>query len=129
MTARDALVQRVREFVAAFNRRDLDAVMTYFADDAVYDELTGTRHVGKSAVREAFVPQFRGDYGAIVFDEHDLFVDEAAGKALVAWICRLEGKRGGWRGLDVLCFRDGLVVEKQTYTKADAPKIERTNTA
>jgi ketosteroid isomerase-like protein len=119
------LVEHVRAFVEAFNRRDLDAVMSFFDERGVYEELTGVRHVGKAAVREAFVPQFRGDYGPIVFAEEDLFVDEAAGKALVSWVCRLEGKPGGWRGLDVLCFEDGLVVEKRTYTKADVPKIER----
>ena len=124
-TKRTELVERVRAFVEAFNRRDLDAVMNFFAEQTVYDELTGARHVGKAAVREAFVPQFRGDYGPIVFDEEDLFVDEIAGKALVSWVCRLEGKTGGWRGLDILCFENGLVVEKRTYTKADVPKIER----
>jgi ketosteroid isomerase-like protein len=123
--ARADLVARVRAFVDAFNRRDLDGVMLFFAEEAVYDELTGARHIGKAAVREAFVPQFRGDYGPIVFDEEDLFVDESAGKALVSWTCRLEGKRGGWRGLDVLCFADDLIVEKRTYTKADVPKVER----
>lgn len=122
-TTRVDLVGRVRAFVDAFNRRDLDAVMRFFAKNAVYDELTGARHVGKAAVREAFVPQFRGDHGPIVFDEEDLFIDESAGKALVSWTCRLEGKPGGWRGLDVLCFDNGLIVEKRTYTKADAPKI------
>jgi ketosteroid isomerase-like protein len=122
---RGELVERVRSFVDAFNRRNLDAVMDFFAEGAVYDELTGKRHTGKTAVRAAFVPQFRGDYGPIVFDEEDLFVDELAGKALVSWVCRLEGKTGGWRGLDVLCFEDGVIVEKRTYTKADVPKIER----
>jgi len=122
---RDALVRRVREFVDAFNRRDLDAVMRHFAEDAVYDELTGKRNNGKDAIRSAFVPQFRGDYGPIVFDEEDLFVDPGEQKALVSWLCRLEGKSGGWRGLDVLCFRGGLVVEKRTYTKAEVPKIDR----
>jgi len=123
---RAALEDGVRRFVAAFNRRDLDDVMASFAEDAIYDEFTGRRHAGRAAIRAAFLPQFRGDYGPIVFDEEDLFVDEQTQKALVSWTCRLEGKSGGWRGLDVLCFRDGLVVEKRTYTKADVPKIERT---
>src|SRR5262245_53482655 len=93
---------RARAFVDAFNRGDLDEVMSYFADDAVYDELTGRRNVGKDAVHDAFVPQFRGDFGRLVFDEEDLFVDPEAGKVLVSWVCRLDGKTGGWRGLDVL---------------------------
>jgi ketosteroid isomerase-like protein len=116
----------VRVFVEAFNRCDLEKVMSYFTDDATYDELTGRRNVGKDAIRAAFVPQFRGDFGKLVFDEEDLFVDATEGKALVSWICRLEGKRGGWRGLDILRFRnDGLVTEKRTYAKADVPKVER----
>jgi ketosteroid isomerase-like protein len=125
MSNQTELRARVRAFVEAFNRGDLEEVMSYFTYDASYDELTGHRNVGKDAIRSALVPQFRGDFGRLVFDEEDLFVDTMESKALVSWVCRLEGKRGGWRGLDILRFRDGLVVEKRTYTKADAPKIER----
>ena len=119
------LAALVRRFVDAFNRCDLEGVMGQLTTDAVYDELTGRRNVGEAAIREAFTPQFRGDYGALVFDEEDLFIDEAAGKALVSWTCRIQGRPGGWRGLDILVFRDGLICEKRTYTKADVPKIER----
>ena len=53
----------VVRFTDAFNREDLDAVMAFFADDAVYDEFDGQRRVGKAAIRAAFEPQFRGDFG------------------------------------------------------------------
>jgi ketosteroid isomerase-like protein len=32
-----ATAEMLREFTATFNRRDLDAVMSYFTDDAVFD--------------------------------------------------------------------------------------------
>ena len=115
----------VRDFVAAFNAADLDSVMRFFAEDAVYDELTGTRHAGRSAVRKAFEPQFRGDFGALIFDEEDLFVEEDTGKALVSWTCRMGDGSVSWRGLDVLVFRGGLVSSKSTYTKAKGPKLEK----
>jgi ketosteroid isomerase-like protein len=51
-------------FTDAFNREDLDAVMAFVAEDAVYDQFNGARAVGKAAIRAAFVPQFRGDFGA-----------------------------------------------------------------
>ena len=55
----------VLRFTDAFNRDDLDAVMAFMADDAVYDEFNGKRSRGQAAIREAFVPQFRGDFGRI----------------------------------------------------------------
>ena len=116
----EALAHR---FTDAFNRNDLESVMAVVAPDAIYDEFNGTRSHGAAAIRAAFVPQFRGDYGTIRFDTEDLFVDAGAGKALVRWVCRLErdGERRAWRGLDVLHFADGLVTQKHTYAKAALP--------
>ena len=74
-------------FTDAFNRDDLDGVMGFFAEDAVYDEFHGARHVGREAIRAAFEPQFRGAYGAVRFDREDLFADADAGKVLISWIC------------------------------------------
>jgi ketosteroid isomerase-like protein len=112
-------------FTDAFNRDDLDAVMAFMADDAIYDQFDGARAVGKEAIRAAFVPQFRGDFGTIRFVQEDLFVDEAAQKSLISWVCTLErdGTKRGWRGLDVLHFANGRVVEKHTYAKADVPQL------
>ncbi len=112
-------------FTDAFNRDDLDAVMAFFADDAIYDEFNGTSRRGKPAIRAAFEPQFRGDFGKIRFHTEDLFVDTESGKALIRWECRLEanGRTRGWHGLDVLHFENGLLREKHTYAKATAPLL------
>ena len=116
----------VLAFTDAFNREDLDAVMAFLADDAIYDQFNGVRAIGKAAIREAFVPQFRGDYGVMRFLTEDLFVDAAAGKAMIRWRCTLtrDGVTRGWRGLDLLHFAGRLVREKHTYAKADVPKLE-----
>jgi ketosteroid isomerase-like protein len=116
----------VLRFTDAFNRDDLDAVMTFMADDATYDEFNGKRSRGKAAIREALAPQFRGDYGRIRFQTEDLFVDPGAGKALIRWRCSVErnGVKRGWRGLDILHVRDGRITEKHTYAKADVPRLE-----
>jgi uncharacterized protein (TIGR02246 family) len=116
----------VLRFTDAFNRDDLDAVMSFMADDAIYDEFNGKRSRGKAAIREAFVPQFRGDFGRIRFHTADLFVDAGAGKALISWRCSLErdGAKRAWRGLDILHVRDGRITEKHTYAKADVPRLE-----
>jgi len=95
------------------------------AEDAVYEEFTGTVSRGKAAIRAAFEPQFRGDYGKVRFETEDLFADAATGKALVRWVCHLETRRGpaSWRGLDILHFEDGLVKQKLTYAKAKVPLL------
>jgi ketosteroid isomerase-like protein len=122
---RSQLEDLVLRFTQAFNREDLDSVMSFLAEDAIYDEFNGTRSCGKAAIREAFAPQFRGDYGRIRFHTEDLFVDSESGKALIRWLCTLEneGVTRGWRGLDILHFQDGLLKEKHTYAKARVPLL------
>ena len=120
------LEELVIRFTDAFNREDLDGVMAFMADDAVYDQFNGARAVGKAAIREAFVPQFRGDYGTMRFVTEDLFVDAPAGKAMIRWVCTLavDGVTRGWRGLDLLHFDGRLLTEKHTYAKADVPRLQ-----
>jgi ketosteroid isomerase-like protein len=127
---RKRIEQLVLDFTEAFNRDDLDGVMSYLADDAVYDEFNGTANRGRAAIRAAFVPQFRGDFGTLRFHTEDLFVDPVAGKALIRWLCTLDTRKGpaGWRGLDILHVRDGRIVEKHTYAKAQVPLLKPTET-
>jgi uncharacterized protein (TIGR02246 family) len=134
-------------FTDAFNRNDLDAVMTFFADDACYEPGDGTSHRGRDAIRRAFEPQFRGAYGAMRFDLEDRVVDEAARKAAIRWICRHDlsgdnarampffqrtflraryGTRLGWRGLDVFHFdAAGQIAGKFTYANYDRPQLRK----
>ena len=123
---RKKLEQLVIDFTEAFNRDDLDGVMSNLADDAVYDEFNGHASRGHAAIRAAFEPQFRGDFGTLRFHTEDLFVDPVAGKALIRWLCTLETKKGpaGWRGLDILHVVNGRITEKHTYAKAQVPQLK-----
>ncbi|MCY4551272.1 MAG: nuclear transport factor 2 family protein [Defluviicoccus sp.] len=123
--SREELGEWVEDFTEAFNRESIDEVMAYFADDAIYDEFHGERHVGKAAIRAAFEPQFEGQYGKMRFHTEDMFLDTETGKAMISWMLTVEsGERGGgWRGLDLLHFSDGKLVEKHTYAKTQRPLI------
>jgi ketosteroid isomerase-like protein len=129
--ARAALEKLTIDFTEAFNREDIDEVMSYFADDGIYDEFNAVRHVGKAAIREAFIPQFRGDYGRMRFHTEDMFVEPGpepgTGKALIRWLLTVEesGRAGGWRGLDILHFERGRLTEKHTYAKSRSPAVDK----
>ena len=125
---RAELEKLVIDFTAAVDRDDLDAVMSYFAEDGVYDEFNGTRSVGKAAIRAAFEPQFTGKFGTIRFLQEDLFVDPVARKAMISWECTLTSKdrAGGWRGLDLLHFDEqGRITLKETYAKTEKPLMRK----
>ena len=123
---RTELVDITRRFLDAFNRNDLDAVMGFFADDGIYDEFNGRRNVGKDAIRAAFVPQFTGAYGTMRFLDEDLFADAATGKVMASWRCTLtvHGQPTSWRGLDLMHFADGKLIQKLTYAKAKSPLFQ-----
>ena len=112
-------------FTAAFNRDDLDGVMEFFTEDALYMEFNGTENRGKDAIRKAFEPQFRGDFGTIRFHTEDFFFDEETGKALSRWRCtvEIEGTPQEWKGLDIYHLDGGLVKEKHTYAQASIPLL------
>ncbi len=115
-------------FTDAFNRDDLDGVMEFFAEDALYAEFNGTENRGKDAIRTAFEPQFRGDFGTIRFHTEDLFVDEQTGKALSRWRCtiEMEGASQEFKGLDIYHLENDLITEKHTYTQASMPLLKET---
>ena len=123
---RQHLLDLTTRFMNAFNRNDLDTVMSFFADDAVYDEFNGKRNEGKMAIRAAFTPQFTGAFGAMRFLDEDLFIDADTGKVMASWRCTLavKGQPTSWRGLDLLHFRGEKLVQKLTYAKAKVPLFQ-----
>ena len=77
---------RIDAFLSAFNANDLDTVMTFFAEDAVYRPGDGKEHIGRAAIRAAFEPQFAGAYGKLRFDEMDRVMDHGARKVTLCWV-------------------------------------------
>ena len=132
------IIDKVMRFAEAFNVNDLDRVMTFFSEDAVYEPGDGRTHRGKAAIRAAFEPQFSGAFGAMRFDERDLIIDVENRKAAFRWVCRhdishlkprglvmrvrkilvclLVGDKFGWQGIDVFHFdAEGKIKGKFSY--------------
>jgi uncharacterized protein (TIGR02246 family) len=128
----------ITKFTDAFHDNDLDRVMTFFRDDAIYEPGDGRTHRGKAQIRAAFKPQFNDAYGAMRFDARDRVIDVENRKAAFRWICRHDlshskpkglvmalqklifslvfGGTFGWQGVDVFHFdADGKIKGKFTY--------------
>lgn len=115
-------VETLRAFLEAFNRHDLDDIMSFFADECVFymprgPEPWGQRFVGRDAVREGLASRFAGlpdvHYGD---DRH-----WACGRLGVSeWLLTgttLVGKRIEVRGIDLLEFEGGKIIRKDSYWK------------
>lgn len=118
----DEKVEMLRSVAAAFDSHDLDRIMSFFADDAVFEsprgtDAWGTRFVGKSAVRAAFEGRFSGipdvRYQA---DRHFVDGDRGASEWTLSGTTTA-GQRIEVRGCDLWTFREGKVVLKDSFWK------------
>lgn len=106
----------------AFNRHDIDAVMSYFADDCVFDAVAGphvhgARHEGADAIAKAFSATFSAMPDAR-WDHHGHLVQ--GDRALSQWTfsgTNADGTRIEAEGADIFRVRDGKLVHKQAFRK------------
>lgn len=122
-------VETLRAIADAFNRHDLDAIMAYFADDAVFEaprgpDPWGRRFEGADAVREGLAGRFAGipdvHYGD---DDHFVAGDRGASEWTLTGTTT-DGDHLEVRGCDLWTFDDGLVTKKDSYWKiVERPSI------
>ncbi len=106
----------------AFNRNDIDAVMAFFAEDAVFDHAAGpavhgTRFVGAAAIRAVFAGLFE-KVERVHWETLDARI--AGDKGYCEYLRTATMKTGETEAclsVDILTFRDGLIVRKDTYYK------------
>ena len=109
-------------FEAGWNAHDVDRLMTFMADDCVFEsiagpEVCGTRHVGRERVREAFARVFAA-FPDARFGAARHFV--SGDRGLSEW--RFTGTTGEGRkvevdGCDVFTFRHGKIALKSSFFK------------
>jgi uncharacterized protein (TIGR02246 family) len=106
----------------AFNANDIDAVMQYFAEDAVFDhaagpDVHGTRFEGKNAIRAVFAGLFE-KVERVHWETLDARI--AGNKGYCEYLRTATHKTGeteAYMSVDILTFRDGLITRKDTYYK------------
>jgi ketosteroid isomerase-like protein len=116
-------LEALKQVLDAFNRHDLDAIMSHFADDCVLEtprgpEPWGSRFVGRDEVRRGLAARFEG-IPDVHYGDEDHFV--SGDRGVSEWTISgttVEGRRIEVRGCDLWTFGDdGTITRKDSFWK------------
>jgi ketosteroid isomerase-like protein len=116
-------VEVLRQVLDGFNRHDLDAIMSHFAEDCVFEaprgpESWGRRFAGKDEARRGLAARFQG-IPDVRYGDDDHFACRARGVS--EWTLRgttVDGERIEVRGCDLWTFGPGgQIVRKDSFWK------------
>ncbi len=115
-------VEMLAEFAAAWNRHDIDALMSFMSEDCVFEtvggpEQYGSRHSGPEAVRAAFAAAWKNFPDAQWENGRhwvagDRGVSESTFRGTAADGSRVEADM-----VDVFTFQDGKIRVKNAFRK------------
>ena len=109
-------------FANAFNAHDVNAILSFMADDCIFlasagPDAYGEKFEGKQAVKKAFEDVFK-TYPDAHWGNVTYFI--AGNRTVTEWLftgTRADGSRVEVSGCDLCTFRDGKIVLKNSYRK------------
>ena len=122
MTTGGPTIALMKEINAAFNSREVDRIMSFFADDCTFymargPEPCGRRVHGKTEVRRALADRFKV-ISDMRWDHVDHFI--AGNRAVTVWMVTGRGADGevlDYQGCDLYEFRGDKILNKNTFWK------------
>lgn len=111
----------LERFFELFNRHDLDKLMAFFAEDAVFDSPLGPpdgrRLTGRTQIRDYYERFFQDLDGVCFLEPRHWLCGERGISEWTLHAITPAGKVLGVRGCDLFGFREGLIARKDTYLK------------
>lgn len=126
-TAEPVTIATLQAICDAFNRHDLDAIMSFFSDDCVLEMPRGplpcgSRISGATAVREGLAGRFAGIPDVHYGDDRHWVCGDFGVSEWTLTGTTTAGAQLEVRGCDHWTFRDGKVIKKDSYWKiVEAP--------
>jgi steroid delta-isomerase-like uncharacterized protein len=122
----DVTPEFLQAFADAWNRHDVDALMSFMTDDCVFDasagaDVCGTHYIGREAVRAAYAEVWSVFPDAAWSNARHLIHGD---RGLSEWTftgTRTDGSRVKVNGCDLFTFRDGKIAVKNSYRKNRPP--------
>ena len=118
--------ETLQAFAAAWNRHDIDALMSFMHEACVFHavagpELFGRNFVGREAVREGFQLAWQAFPDAAWLDGEHFVCGERGVSESTFKGTKADGTRIEARMVDVFTFRDGKIAVKNAYRKDRPP--------
>lgn len=120
--AEQVTIEVLKGFLEAFNRHDLDSIMSYFADNCVFYMPRGAgprgdRFVGKAEVRAGLAKRFEGIPDVhYAEDQHWICGDLGVSEWTLTGTAQ-SGQEIEVRGVDLLEFTGGKIIRKDSFWK------------
>lgn len=122
MSGAGPTLELMKAINAAFNARDVDRIMAFFAEDATFSMARGPEPCGRRVHGHAAIRTVLADRFTVIpdmrWDHIDVFV--AGPRAVSVWMVRGAGKDGEkleYQGCDIYEFRGDKILNKDTYWK------------
>ena len=123
---RTVTVEMLAAFAAAWNRHDIDALMSFMTDDCVFEasagsDAWGTRYVGRDAVKAGFSEVWATFPDARWNDDRHF---AHGNRGVSEWTftgTRADGARVEVNGCDLFVFEEGRIALKNSYRKNRMP--------
>lgn len=122
MTGTRVTIETLQAFADAWNRHDIDALMSFMTDDCVFEsflgtDACGTRFSGREAVRRGFAMAWQTVPNAH-WENARHFVDGDRGVSEWTFIgAHTDGQPIEVDGCDIFHFRDGRIAKKNSFRK------------
>ena len=123
-------VADMQRFLDCFNRHDVDGILSFFAEDGVYEtprgpDVVGKRLEGKAAIRAYFAKMFQR-VPDTHFGEDMHWISADGERGVSGWTLsgtNPDGTRMEMRGCDLFRFRGAHIVLKDSYLKIMQPGV------
>jgi ketosteroid isomerase-like protein len=124
--AKSVTIEYLQGFADAWNRHDLDALMSYMTPDCVFEssagpEVSGTRYVGAAAVRAGYAEVWKTFPDAHWGNATHFILGDRGVSEWTFTGTREDGSRVEVHGCDLFTFREGKIALKNSYRKNRPP--------
>ena len=113
----------MKSISAAFNSRDVDRIVSFFAEDGVFCLARGPETVGRTLAGKAAIKQALADRFVQIPDmrwENEEYILAGPDKAISLWTARGKGSDGedlDYQGCDIYRFQGDKIIHKNTFWK------------
>jgi steroid delta-isomerase-like uncharacterized protein len=118
----EVTTEMLQAFADAWNRHDVDALMSFMTEDCVFEasagpDVFGTRYAGRESVRAGFAEVWATFPDAHWGDARHVVRGDRGVSEWTFTGTRADGTRVEVQGCDLFTFRDGKIALKDSYRK------------